>query len=341
VACPKVICLTPVKNEAWILERFLKCASLWADHIIIADQGSDDGSREIARGFSKVTLIDNSSQTFNEPERQKLLINAARQIPGPRLLLALDADEFITANCLNSMEWQSVLNAPAGTVIRFEWPIILSDMRSYWMYPYEFGFGFIDDGSEHEGTKIHSQRVPFPQHASHLFLKDIKVMHYAFTDLDRAKSKSRWYQCWEMLNRPEQGAAWIFRFHQKDMVIPDREIKALPTAAWLAGYEERGIDMKTVFRNSAYRWDREVLELFEHHGTKKFKKLDIWNVNWSELQRRIAPETATGDLRDPRSVSDKVIHRWLRFVQPYYSHYNPPRPLYTKIIDKLLKVIGW
>ncbi|MDR1737564.1 MAG: hypothetical protein LBR66_01915 [Candidatus Symbiothrix sp.] len=26
---PAIICLTPVKNEAWILDRFLTAASLW------------------------------------------------------------------------------------------------------------------------------------------------------------------------------------------------------------------------------------------------------------------------------------------------------------------------
>ena len=75
---PTVICLTPVKNEAWILERFLRCASLWADYIIIADQGSDDGSVEIATRFPKVILVENPSSIFNEPERQKLLLEAAR-----------------------------------------------------------------------------------------------------------------------------------------------------------------------------------------------------------------------------------------------------------------------
>ena len=80
---PQIICLTPVKNEAWILERFLECASLWADQIIIADQGSDDGSREIARSFNKVQLIENSAKVFNEPERQKLLIEAARSDSWP------------------------------------------------------------------------------------------------------------------------------------------------------------------------------------------------------------------------------------------------------------------
>ena len=35
---PTVICVTPVKNEARILPRFLRCAATWADHILIADQ---------------------------------------------------------------------------------------------------------------------------------------------------------------------------------------------------------------------------------------------------------------------------------------------------------------
>ena len=47
-APPTVIALAPVRNEAWILERYLRCAALWADHVVVADQGSDDGCREIA-----------------------------------------------------------------------------------------------------------------------------------------------------------------------------------------------------------------------------------------------------------------------------------------------------
>jgi Glycosyltransferases involved in cell wall biogenesis len=94
----KVICLTPVKNESWILERFLKCTSLWADHIIIADQNSDDGSEEIAKSFQKVIYVKNSASQFNEPERQKLLINEARKISGEKVLVALDADEALTGN---------------------------------------------------------------------------------------------------------------------------------------------------------------------------------------------------------------------------------------------------
>ena len=48
---PLLVVLTPVFNEAWILPAFLKATSLWADYIIIADQMSTDGSREIYKEF--------------------------------------------------------------------------------------------------------------------------------------------------------------------------------------------------------------------------------------------------------------------------------------------------
>jgi len=38
------ICITPVRNEAWIIERFLAAARTWATTVVIADQGSSDGT---------------------------------------------------------------------------------------------------------------------------------------------------------------------------------------------------------------------------------------------------------------------------------------------------------
>ena len=108
---PTLICMTPVKNEAWILDRFLQCASTWAEHIIVADQQSTDGTREIAESYDTVTLIENDTPAYDEAGRQQLLIDAAREIPvdGKRILIALDADEFLTANWMSHPEWQRSL----------------------------------------------------------------------------------------------------------------------------------------------------------------------------------------------------------------------------------------
>src|SRR6478735_6483087 len=116
---PTIIVLVPVKNEAWVLKTFLECTSLWADHIIVADQSSEDASREIATAFPKVTLIDNPQREYSEVGRQRLLLQAARRVPGPRLLVAIDADEMISANILDSPEWKVALDQPAGTILDF------------------------------------------------------------------------------------------------------------------------------------------------------------------------------------------------------------------------------
>ena len=124
----QVICVTPVRNEAWILERFLTSASLWADRIVVADQGSEDASRDIALRFPKVTLLENPSDRYDEVARQRLLIDEARATPGRRLIVALDADEALTWRSWETEEWDALRHAPEGTVASFEWVDLLHRM---------------------------------------------------------------------------------------------------------------------------------------------------------------------------------------------------------------------
>src|SRR6266550_4777142 len=111
----KIVVLTPVKNEEWILDQFLSVTSQFADLIIVADQSSTDNSRQICSKFSKVHLIANESEIYDEATRQQLLIKTARQlVPGRRILLALDADELLAADSINSPGWQAMLDADPG-----------------------------------------------------------------------------------------------------------------------------------------------------------------------------------------------------------------------------------
>ena len=79
---PTFVVLTPVRNEAWILRAFLEAASLWADHIIIADQMSTDGSREIAKEYPKVILVDNDRKEMHQAATRRLLFEEAKKIEG-------------------------------------------------------------------------------------------------------------------------------------------------------------------------------------------------------------------------------------------------------------------
>jgi hypothetical protein len=341
---PLVICLTPIKDEAWILERFLKCVSTWADHIIIADQQSKDGSKEIARRFPKVTLIENSSESYSEWDRQQLLISAARKIPGPKILITLDADEFFTANLLSSPEWQTILSSSPGTVIRFQWLEVFADTRGlcYFRFPWDPPIGFVDDGTEHNGSLILSVRVPWKTGATTITPTQIKVMHYCLFDRDRFRSRIRWYQCYEHLNTHKR-PIHLYRFYHQDLFVRSDVIKPVPTD-WVQRYEESGIDMSSVQRPAAYRWDREVLELFEKHGAARFKRLGIWDADWAELDRQLYPQRPARKIVDPRSLLDRAVHKWLRSTQSDFCHYAEPAPLRSlmhRSVETVLQLFGW
>jgi glycosyltransferase involved in cell wall biosynthesis len=341
---PLIFCLTPVKNEAWILERFLKCASLWADHIIIADQASADGSREIAQKFAKVKLIDNRSQGYGEPVRQQMLLAEARRFPGPKVLFSLDADEFLTANFLTSPEWNSIMSAPPGTVIGIQWPEIEVNFSglNYFYYPTILPVGFVDNGSEPKAQLIHGRRLPVPPSSPTLVLTEIKLMHYCLADINRFKSRIRWYQCFEHLTLKKRPID-LYRFYHKIRFVPPKAIAKVPKE-WVDGYEQGGIDMSSVNRDASYRWDREVLEYFKEYGAHKFKRLAIWDADWSKLRDELYPgESANGQL-DPRSKFDKLVHRWLEFTQPDFSLYATPglgKRVLHGCVQKALGSLGW
>jgi glycosyltransferase involved in cell wall biosynthesis len=341
---PLVFCLTPVKNEAWILERFLQCAGLWADRIIVADQGSTDGSREIAAKFPKVTIVDNPLPAYNELERQQILLAEARRTPGSKVLLALDADEFLSANFLTSPEWESILNAPPGTVISFQWPQIQADVSglSFSYFDNEMPIGFVDDGTEHKGNMIHSNRVPVPPGCPILAPTHIKLMHYCLMDRFRFESRIRWYQCVEYLTlkkRPIQ----LYRFYHPVLSGRASVIRPVPRE-WVQGYEERGIDISSVTRQGNYYWDKDLLQHFEKFGLEKFRRLAIWDVDWSKVHHDLYPQEPTKSFRDPRSRLDKLIHRWLASTQPDFSPHGTPnifRRFFNKCVQKALGLMGW
>lgn len=330
---PVLVCVTPVKNEAWILERFLRCASLWADHIIVADQNSDDGSREIACRFPKVTLIHNTSPQYDEGTRQALLLDAARRIPGRRIIIALDADEMLTANWSDSSEWGRLQQAAPGTVLTFQWVNVLPDAAHGWMQPEDLPLGFVDDESAHRGEAIHSTRVPAPAGAPRLCLKDVKVLHYQFTDWERMKSKQRWYQCWERLHHPAKRPVAVYRqYHHMDAIPPER--RRLLQPEWTGGYARAGIDMAEVRREEVYQWDRDVARWLAEHGRDMFRRCDIWDINWAE-RCRIFGLTPAGPMADPRSALDRRIHQWLARTQGRALSRS------VRARQRLLRVLGW
>lgn len=327
-----VICLTPTKNEAWVINHFLEANSTWADRLVIADQGSTDGTLERLRTAPNVTLVVNDSAVFDERHRQTLLIHQARTFPGRRILIALDADEALSANALQSPEWQKILSAPPGTVLRFKWVNVLPGFETAWV-PGHTVFGFVDDGSEHTPQRIHSRRVPCPDGAPTMDLDDIVVLHFQYTAWDRMASKHRWYQVWELLEQPWRGPLDIFRHyhHMHGSWQPDEIQRVDPR--WLEGYHRIGIDYRRLQGEALTWWDRELVHLLITHGPERFRQLAIWDKDWRAAATLLGLDAT--NLSDPRSVTDKVIHRLLMLTQKHRGS------IPVRLFERLLRVSGW
>lgn len=333
-----VICAVPVRNEAWIIKDLILSAQKWADLILIVDHNSTDQTGSIARAFEKVKVIPCKDNSLDRGTRRKLLIDEARKIPGRRLIFTLDADEMISANWNDSSEWDTMLNAEPGTRFDFDWVELFPGLKECDVF--RQSAAFMDDDTEYtnRGTEIHESRVP-DAHGEIIKLNDIKLLHYIFLDLESMFSKHRWYKCLEYLERGER--PWALSVMYQDSRIKSYDAPILPVRAeWIKGYDwlEQYRSLTTV-KEKCYWYDEAVLDYFDKYGVQRFRKLNIWEVDWNQKAEKLG---RTGNYHDPRSYFEKWIHK---FIERYRENLNLRKDLKWKIIYRLgsvaLKPFGW
>lgn len=323
---PILICMTPIRNEAWVLHAFLKATSLWADYIIIADQLSTDGSREIALSYPKVILIDNNSADFNESERQRLLISKAREIEGDKILFGLDADEIFSANFLQTTDWQKILNSKKGDVFWFKWAELCPDKRTYWeskvtYYPWMFH----DDGVEPHGNYVrnmHSMRIPYPIEEKQMYyVNDFKVLHLAHLNKERANAKRRFYKFidWQLNHRSVISLSRSYGKEKNEDPIYILPLNYLYSKPQFEFNLIHAVDLSS----KNFWFDDYVNDRIKQYPIAKIRNLDIWdNFFLKEF-----------NLTDPRTIWNKLLHLYLRYTQKISQFY------FIKLIDRLLKSI--
>lgn len=330
------MCLTPVRNEAWILTRFLQAASTWADVIIVLDQSSDDGSPDIARSFPRVHVAAYPDTNYDDPIRRGMLVDLARTIvPGPRILVALDADEFIAPESWHHDEMRDFLLAPPGTVGRMRWINVLPDEPCAWIPPVRTDFMFVDDGSPFRGSPMHGPRLPGAGIANTRDLDSPKVLHLQYLDWERMRSKQRWYQAQERIEYPRKRPIQIYRqYHHMD-AVPQSERHQL-REEWFAGFQsDAGIDLFSVDAQDAYPTDARVLDLVVDHGAERFRRLELWDGKWEQRCRALGRPVPTSLMTDPHSRLDRWVFRWLARTQARSDR------SWIRWIQRGLRVAGW
>lgn len=297
----RVIVLTPIKNESWILDQFLRTTSRFADAIIIADQSSLDNAVEICSRYNKVTLIKNHNSDFDESGRQRMLIAAARSLfpNDKRILFGLDADEIISYEGTFSAEWKRIRNLDKGDSIFFEKPDVLPGIKECirWETSY-FPIGYVDDGIEHTAKEIHSRRIPISPSGKAVKVNSIKFMHFALSRPGVQSAKMRYYSVLENVKRTStlrvRRKVYRCNFDYKKQ-YPGAIIERIPDQ-WIANWKLQGVDLEKLFEPQ-YSWhDFEVLRMFSVYGCRRFHYDDIWNYEWDKALREAHAKKLLGEL---------------------------------------------
>lgn len=317
----KIVVLTPVKNESWILPIFCKSTSIWADYIIIADQNSTDGSREIALRFPKVVVIDNNSPNLDENYRDKILLDKARELVGNNgILFRIDADEIFTPN-YNSSNWDRIKKSKSGTVWKFRLIQLNRNLSSYWENANSTTYGaFVDDGRDYSTHGIiHSRDMFQPKNSYDICTpNEILLLHFQFVDWNRMRSKHRWYQCFERIRFQNKSAIDIYRTYHW-MYNPSIIYNTIPNE-WIKTYKEKyGININDIVYESHYWWDDIIKEYFQKYSPKYFRHIETYKTTQELLMGR------------DKTIVDKLL---LCYLCCTTNAYNKQYGILYKMIQK-------
>lgn len=322
---PLLIVLTPVFNEAWILPAFLKATSLWADYIIIADQMSTDGSREMYNHYEKVIVVDNPREEMHQAATRRLLFEAAKKIEGDKILFALDADEFLSGDFMQTDGWQKIINSKSGDVFEFKWMNLSADASKYSTWQHYYWAAHLDEellNGEFPDNFIHEWRLPWPKHVNHEYvIDDICFIHFARVNVLRQRNKERFYQ---ISQSAAMGKYSGVRFYRQYHPILEETFYNIPTDAYTY-YQTNGIDIVDLLnlKDEGKHYTESVFRKIGEKGIKYFKKLDVWDAKFL-LKNNIA---------DPRTLVDKIMHTYLHCTNKF------AKSIFIRIIDKILKKI--
>ena len=332
---PTIIVITPVRNEAWVLDAYLTCTSSWADYIILADQHSDDGTREIARKYEKVILIDNPTEEWYEYICRTRLLEEAAKIPGEKIIFGLDADEFLSEGFEKTESWQRIIHSKGNEIFCFNWLNLFdtfstaeyTSMHFEWAAHFDESVDFVEEYQKREKHAVHCSRIPCLDTSicQYIDVDDFWVVHLAKLNHERIRQKFDFYQVtWIDKNKDKANPIRMYRGYNK--YYPDNlsQLDAPVKLCCKGNPEDLSCLVKT--SDNGKHYVDEMVQVFNREGTDKFLKLCIWDN----------PYLTDAGIHPNIPLRFKLLHSYLQRTQP-----KADRKM-VRIMDKVLtRVYGF
>lgn len=327
---PTIFVVTPVRNEAWVLDAFLTCTSSWADHIIVADQHSDDGSREIAAKYEKVILVDNDLAEMNQAAARELLFREVDKFEGDKIVMALDADEFLSKDFDKTEGWNRILQSKPNEIFCFKWINLYGDFEHTiantgymeWGCHFSPDIMIAEEYRNCEKRAVHEMRLPClpTTRATYIMIPDIQFVHLARLNLARQRNKEDFYQVSSVAKlQKRMSAVSLFRYYRH----PNPDTVRLPEEVELYAKDDR-VDVRSLVKSGdiGQYYIEEIKSIFQKDGFKKYLMLDIWG-NPCLVQAGINPKIP---------LKYRMLHSYLRRTM------LKSEKGIIKFIDRILKV---
>src|SRR6266403_2265931 len=268
----------------------------------VVDDGPDQLFRHRSSSRASPTTISSARSGAANASPRTVSLSLA-----PRVILALDADEILAANALDTPSWRAMLDARPGTIVCFERVDLYETPDQCMRHDRLTPLGYVDDGVEHAPRDMHSVRVPIPDYARRLLLDEIAVLHYSALRPAALAAKLRWYS---VLENVRGTCPWVFKrrlryathvdFTGAGRLEPSR-------AEWFRGWEDAGIDMRTVTQERYHWYDFEVLRYFKEHGARKFWLDDIWRFDWEACRLHAKRHNIAGAPEAPVDAPPRAL----------------------------------
>ena len=297
----KHIVLMPVRNEVELLSITLPAISSCIDVIIIADQMSDDGSRDIYKKFPKIQVIDNNRVGHSNEVRWDLL-EAARNYDGENLLMLLDADEYIPPVILKNFIREKEFIS--GVSFRFPWIQLWRGLHQYntggvWKNNFK-PIAWVDDRKNKYDMNIvlndHTSRIPSSYLTKCELEREVPIIHLQWVYWHRTRIKQAWYICSELIKNPLN----YKKINRTYSVVSESMSFSLNNTPpqWL-----EGVDFPPHLENLSPSWQLQAIYCyFDKYGIEFFEPLQIWDIKEFSIEFK----KRTG--RYPKPFTDSTIY---------------------------------
>lgn len=272
----ETVVLMPIRNELSMLQYNLPNILKWADHVIIADQHSTDGTRELYKKYPEVVVVDNNHQGHSNEVYWQLL-DQARKFGNKNIIFYIDADEWIPAEMMRN-ELSTVEHEP-GTQFEMSW-----------IHPWKTGDRYRTDGVYRNlgkrvgwidnGKYLHERKYVINAHTSAIpkcdgpvIRLETPMLHLQFMAWERLQWKQAWYRCNEHIARAISARRINNKYSQT------KETKSVILEPMPRSWKESlDIIPKSSFTEGTI-WQKEaVLKWIDQYGIRYFEPLDIWHL---------------------------------------------------------------